>query len=60
MQPNTFAKGDEVELRVYEASNEGIIQSWARGKVKPEKAVAYRPGSRLRDFLVYHYYPLTR
>ncbi|KAE8313082.1 peptidase family M49-domain-containing protein [Aspergillus transmontanensis] len=29
VQPNTFVNGDEVELRVYEASNEGIIQSWA-------------------------------
>ena len=29
MQVNTFLKGNEVEVKVYEESNEGIIQSWA-------------------------------
>lgn len=28
VQPNTFLKGDTVEMKVYEESNEGIIQSW--------------------------------
>lgn len=30
VQPNTFLRGeDEVEVKVYEASNRGVIQSWA-------------------------------
>ncbi|EAU29635.1 predicted protein [Aspergillus terreus NIH2624] len=29
VQPNTFVNGGDVELKVYEESNEGIIQSWA-------------------------------
>lgn len=29
VQPNTFLRGDEVEMKVYEASNRGVIQSWA-------------------------------
>lgn len=29
VQPNTFVNGEDVELKVYEESNEGIIQSWA-------------------------------
>jgi dipeptidyl-peptidase-3 len=29
VQPNTFIKGENVEVKVYEESNEGIIQSWA-------------------------------
>lgn len=33
MQPNTFVKGDMVEMKVYEESNEGIIQSWAERAV---------------------------
>jgi dipeptidyl-peptidase-3 len=33
VQPNTFLKGDEVELKVYEESNEGIIQSWVERAV---------------------------
>lgn len=28
VQPNTVVEGDTVEMRVYEESNEGIIQSW--------------------------------
>ncbi|KAL4924082.1 uncharacterized protein BDV17DRAFT_295805 [Aspergillus undulatus] len=33
-QPNTFVNDDgEVELRLYEESNEGIIQSWAERNV---------------------------
>ncbi|KAH6715961.1 peptidase family M49-domain-containing protein [Leptodontidium sp. MPI-SDFR-AT-0119] len=28
VQPNTFVKGENVEVKVYEESNEGIIQSW--------------------------------
>jgi len=28
VQPNTFVTGDNVELKVYEESNTGIIQSW--------------------------------
>ncbi|KAE8364282.1 peptidase family M49-domain-containing protein [Aspergillus caelatus] len=28
VQPNTVVKGEDLELRVYEESNEGIIQSW--------------------------------
>jgi len=28
VQPNTFARGTDVEIKVYEESNEGIIQSW--------------------------------
>ncbi|KAG8417412.1 hypothetical protein J3459_006700 [Metarhizium acridum] len=33
VQPNTFVKGGAVELKVYEESNEGIIQSWAERAV---------------------------
>lgn len=29
VQANTFLRGEEVELKVYDESNEGIIQSWA-------------------------------
>lgn len=29
MQPNTLLHGGEVEVKVYEASNRGVIQSWA-------------------------------
>jgi dipeptidyl-peptidase-3 len=29
VQPNTFLMGENVQLKVYEESNEGIIQSWA-------------------------------
>ncbi|KAM3443597.1 hypothetical protein MY4824_000483 [Beauveria thailandica] len=29
VQPNTFLNGDSVEMKVYDESNEGIIQSWA-------------------------------
>ncbi|OJJ42596.1 hypothetical protein ASPZODRAFT_105021 [Penicilliopsis zonata CBS 506.65] len=29
VQPNTFVDGDTVEVKVYEESNRGIIQSWA-------------------------------
>ncbi|MCJ1470681.1 hypothetical protein MMC07_009328 [Pseudocyphellaria aurata] len=28
VQPNTFVRGKNVEVKVYEESNEGIIQSW--------------------------------
>lgn len=28
VQPNTFVKGEVVEIKTYEVSNEGIIQSW--------------------------------
>ncbi|RHZ51299.1 hypothetical protein CDV55_101253 [Aspergillus turcosus] len=33
VQPNTFVKGEVVEMKVYEESNEGIIQSWAEREV---------------------------
>ncbi len=33
MQPNTFIRGEDVEVKVYEESNEGIIQSWAEREV---------------------------
>jgi dipeptidyl-peptidase-3 len=33
VQPNTFANGEEVERKVYEESNEGIIQSWAEREI---------------------------
>ncbi|OOQ86712.1 dipeptidyl peptidase III [Penicillium brasilianum] len=33
VQPNTFANGEDVELKVYEESNEGIIQSWAEREI---------------------------
>ncbi|KAK1826927.1 dipeptidyl-peptidase [Podospora conica] len=33
VQPNTFLQGDEVETKVYEASNRGVIQSWAERDV---------------------------
>lgn len=34
VQPNTFIRGgDVVELKVYDESNEGIIQSWAEREI---------------------------
>ncbi|KAF2811393.1 peptidase M49, dipeptidyl-peptidase III [Mytilinidion resinicola] len=33
VQPNTFDTGETVEVKVYEESNEGIIQSWAEREV---------------------------
>ena len=33
VQPNTFLKGENVEIKVYEESNEGIIQSWVERNV---------------------------
>jgi dipeptidyl-peptidase-3 len=36
VQVNTFLKGDEVEVKAYEESNEGIIQSWAKRGVQDD------------------------
>jgi len=33
VQPNTFLDGDDVEMRVYDATVEGIIRSWAERNV---------------------------
>ncbi|KAL7929496.1 peptidase family M49 domain-containing protein [Trichoderma chlorosporum] len=33
VQPNTFLTGNSVEVKVYEESNEGIIQSWAERNI---------------------------
>ncbi|KAM3477702.1 hypothetical protein MY5147_002552 [Beauveria neobassiana] len=33
VQPNTFLNGDSVEMKVYDESNEGIIQSWAERNI---------------------------
>lgn len=33
VQPNTFVNGEDVEVKVYEESNEGIIQSWVERDV---------------------------
>ena len=34
VQPNTFIRGDDVvELKVFDESNEGIIQSWAEREI---------------------------
>ena len=33
VQPNTFVKDKNVEVKVYEESNEGIIQSWVERDV---------------------------
>lgn len=33
VQPNTFVRGKNVEVKVYEESNEGIIQSWVERDV---------------------------
>lgn len=33
VQANTFLRDDKVELRVYDESNEGMIQSWAERSV---------------------------
>lgn len=33
VQPNTFVREGTVVLKVYEESNEGIIQSWAERDV---------------------------
>ncbi|KAI0412495.1 hypothetical protein F5X98DRAFT_391913 [Xylaria grammica] len=33
VQPNTFVNGEDVEVKVYEESNAGIIQSWVERNV---------------------------
>lgn len=33
VQPNTFVDGETVEVKVYEESNEGIIQSWVEREI---------------------------
>jgi len=33
VQPNTFVRDQDVEVKVYEESNEGIIQSWAEREI---------------------------
>jgi len=33
VQPNTFVRGGGVKVKVYEESNEGIIQSWVEREV---------------------------
>ncbi|KAM3505486.1 hypothetical protein MY10362_002935 [Beauveria mimosiformis] len=33
VQPNPFLNGDSVEMKVYDESNEGIIQSWAESDI---------------------------
>jgi dipeptidyl-peptidase-3 len=33
VQPNTFVTVKKVQIKVYEESNEGIIQSWAERNI---------------------------
>lgn len=33
VQPNTFVRAGNIEVKVYAESNEGIIQSWAERNV---------------------------
>lgn len=33
VQPNTVVSGDDVDIKLYEATNEGIIKSWVERAV---------------------------